>query len=398
MTARTGTIAFVPPRYGDEVVGGAEAVLAEVAAGLAERGWSVEILTTCAQDHYTWANHYPPGVHRDGAVTVRRFPTVVDTPGEHRWRVHQLITARRRPTITEQQLWLNDTFRCPGLFDHLLDHAADYRAIVTGPYLAWTTFATASVAPDRTILMPCLHDEPEVFLDVYEPMLSGARGIWFLSEPERDLARRVVPARTTRTEVVGAPILPPTGYDPERFRRHYGIDGPFLLYAGRREPGKGWGRLLDAFGTARRREGLDLRLVTAGVGDPAIPADLAPFVTDLGFLDEDDRNDAFAAATACVQPSALESFSRVVMESWLAGTTVIANAASAVVAWHVERSGAGLTYRNDEELVECLRLVAEQPDLVADLAAPGRAYVTEHYLPERVFDRMEATLFAWTAP
>lgn len=398
MTARTGTIAFVPPRFGAEVVGGAEAVLAEVAAGLAGRGWQVEILTTCARDHYTWANHYPPGVERNDDVTVRRFPTVVDTPGEHRWRVHQLISARRRPTITEQQLWLNDTFRCPGLFEHLLDHASDYRAIVTGPYLAWTTFATATVAPDRTILMPCLHDEPEVFLDVYEPMLSGARGIWFLSDPERDLARRVVPSRTARTEVVGAPIVPPPRYDPDRFRTRHGIDGPFVLYAGRREAGKGWGRLLDAFGTAVRREGLHLHLVTAGVGDASIPDDLAPFVTDLGFLDEDDRNDAFAAATACIQPSALESFSRVVMESWLAGTTVIANAGSAVVSWHVERSGAGLTYRNDEELVECFRLVAEKPDLVGSLAAPGRDYVTDHYLPERVFDAMEATLFDWTTP
>jgi glycosyltransferase involved in cell wall biosynthesis len=398
VTARTGTIAFVPPRFGEDVVGGAESVLAEVAAGLAERGWSVEILTTCARDHYTWANHYPAGVSTSGPVVVRRFPTVVDTPGEHRWRVHQLITARRRPTITEQQLWLNDTFRCPGLFDHLLDHATDYRAVVTGPYLAWTTFATAAVAPDRTILMPCLHDEPEVHLDVYEPMLSGARGIWFLSEPERDLARRVVPGRSARTEVVGAPVVPPAGYDAASFRRRHGIDGPFVLYAGRREAGKGWGRLLEAFATAVRRDGVRLHLVTAGVGDPEIPADLAPHVTDLGFLSETDRNDAFAAATAVVQPSALESFSRVVMEAWLADTTVIANAGSAVVAWHVERSGAGLTYRNDEELIECLRLVAEQPDLVAGLAAPGRAYVTEHYLPERVLDRMEATLSGWTTP
>ena len=35
-------IAFVPPRYGPDVVGGAEAVVRQVAHGLADRGWRVE--------------------------------------------------------------------------------------------------------------------------------------------------------------------------------------------------------------------------------------------------------------------------------------------------------------------------------------------------------------------
>ena len=36
---RNGRLGFVPPRYGPGVVGGAEAVLDEMALGLAERGW-----------------------------------------------------------------------------------------------------------------------------------------------------------------------------------------------------------------------------------------------------------------------------------------------------------------------------------------------------------------------
>ena len=47
---------------------------------------------------------------------------------------------------------------------------------------------------------------------------------------------------------------------------------------------------------------------------------------DLGQLTDRDKDDAFAAAAAYVQPSAMESFSRTVMEAWLAGTPVIANA------------------------------------------------------------------------
>ncbi|MCB0963408.1 MAG: glycosyltransferase, partial [Acidimicrobiales bacterium] len=107
-----------------------------------------------------------------------------------------------------------------------------------------------------------------------------------------------------------------------------------------------------------------------------------------------DRDDAMAAAAAYVQPSALESFSRTVMEAWLAGTPVIANAASAVVAWHCDRAGAGLTYEDDAELEQCLRFVAEDPTDAAALAAGGRDYVLDNYTWPVTLDRMDARLEA----
>ena len=39
-------LAFVPPRFGSEIVGGSEAVTREAAQGLAARGWQVDVLTT----------------------------------------------------------------------------------------------------------------------------------------------------------------------------------------------------------------------------------------------------------------------------------------------------------------------------------------------------------------
>ncbi|MBK9180867.1 MAG: glycosyltransferase family 4 protein [Acidimicrobiales bacterium] len=392
---RTGRIGFVPPRYGDEVVGGAEAVVTELAQGLAGRGWDVEILTTCARDHFTWANEYPPGVAAtpDG-VTVRRFPTVVDTPRAERAAIHHAILTGAPVDITMQQRWMNDDLRVPELFHHLLDHSDGYRALVFAPYLFWTTFACGQVAPSRTILMPCLHDEPEARLELFRPLFSGSAGLWFLADPERDLAEAIHPLLPPR-EVVGAGITVPTAYDPEGFRRRHGVEGRFLLYAGRREGAKNWEVLLDAFARATERHRLPFSLVTMGTGDVHPPAAIADRVVDLGFVSEAERNDAFAAADAYLQPSAYESFSRTVMEAWLAGTPVIANAASAVVRWHCERSGAGLVYDDEAELEQCLRFVADAPDAARRLAEPGRAYVLEHYDMGAVLDRVEATLDAW---
>ena len=70
-------------------------MLREVAHGLAARGWEVEVLTTCARDHHTWANELPPGTTRDGSVTVRRFPVVRDTPGAEPRRDLVLATCQK---------------------------------------------------------------------------------------------------------------------------------------------------------------------------------------------------------------------------------------------------------------------------------------------------------------
>jgi glycosyltransferase involved in cell wall biosynthesis len=101
-----------------------------------------------------------------------------------------------------------------------------------------------------------------------------------------------------------------------------------------------------------------------------------------------------AAATAYVQPSRMESFSRTVMEAWLAGTPVVAFDQSEVVAWHCRRSGGGVTFSDRAGFAECLRLVASRPDLGAEMAAAGRRYVIEHYTWPTVLDRMEASLGA----
>ena len=358
--ARSGRIAVVPARYGEGVVGGAETVLREIAHGLAARAWDVDVLTTCARDHFTWVNELPAGVERDGAVTVRRFPAVVSTPRRERAALNAAIVARQPIALDAQMRWMNDDMRVPALFDHLLAHGDTYRAIVFAPYLFWPAYACGQLEPKRSILMPCLHDEPEAHLDIFQDLFGSVRGIWFLSEPERDLAQRIV-TRLAPSEVVGSGVEMPARYDPEAFRRAHGIDGPFVLYAGRREGGKNWEQLLAGFAAAvERHPDLPLSLVTIGSGPVVAPSAIAHRVHDLGFLPESERDDAFAAADAYLQPSVNESFSRTMMEAWLAGTLVIANGGGAVNRWHCERSGAGLLYDDDFELEECLRFVARR--------------------------------------
>lgn len=398
MTTRTfrhKRVAFVTPRYGRAVVGGSEAVMAEAAHGLAARGHEVEVLTTCATNHYTWANELPPGASEESGVTVRRFRTTHSFSRLVSIELERRIARGDKVSALEEVTWLNGRLRVPSLYLHLLANARDFDAIVCSPYLFWTTVYGATVAPERTIVMPCLHDEPYAFLRLVRATLSEVAGAWFLSEPEHELGHRIAPRISPRHAVLGAAVEVPTAYDPVGFRERHQIQRPFVLYAGRREEGKGWTGLLAAFQAALLRHSLPFDLVTFGVGDASVPDELRPRVVDLGYLDAAELPDAFAAAEALVQPSANESFSRTIMEAWLAGTPVIANGAGAVVNWHCERSGGGLTYLDELELGQCLAFLAEAPKAAAGLAEHGREYVLANYTWDRVLDGFEQMLSAF---
>ena len=366
--------------------------MAEAARGLAARGHEVDLLTTCAKSHYSWSNEFPAGTFVDGGVTVRRFATVAARSRLVAAQLEQRVQRGEALDAGEEVAWVNGRFRVPDLYLHLMGRSRELDAIVLSPYLFWSTIHGAPVAPERTIVMPCLHDEPYAWLNIVSSTLSDVAGAWFLSEPEHQLAHRVAPGLAPRHAVVGAAVAVPASYDPAGFRSRHGLGRPFVLYAGRREEGKGWRRLLASFGAAVVAHDLPFDLVTCGVGSADVPEGLADRVVDLGYLEEDELPHAFAAAEALLQPSRNESFSRTVMEAWLAGTPVIADAAGEVVAWHCERSGGGLTYADELELGECLAFVADAPKAASALADRGRQYVLAHYTWETVLDAMEASL------
>ncbi|MGI8493383.1 MAG: hypothetical protein ACR2NJ_11625 [Acidimicrobiales bacterium] len=387
-----GRLAFVAATSSAAQIGGAEAVLRETAEGLAARGWEVDLLTTSASSIYTWENTLPEGTTTEGALTVRRWNAVGLTQ-PLRDRLGARILAGDRLELAEQYSWVNSGMRCPGMFEYLVDQAKSYRAIVAGPYMNWACLALADVAPERTILVPCLHDEPFAQLEIYRYQMTNVRGLWLLSEPERDLAsRRRLLGR--RSAVVGSGIKAPPEVDEAGFRSRHGIQGDFLLYCGRREWGKGWPQLMEDLRFSRVILGDIMPLVTCGIGGIGDRSGTEG-VIDLGTVDDRDRATAQAVASAYLQPSAMESFSRTVLESWLASTPVIANHASSVVRWHCHRSGAGVTYRNRYEFAEALRLVRDEPELLREIGAAGPAYVSAHFSWPQVLDRAEATIEEW---
>ena len=108
-----------------------------------------------------------------------------------------------------------------------------------------------------------------------------------------------------------------------------------------------------------------------------VPQSLGDLVLNLGYVDEQTKHDAYAAADVFVQPSTLESFSIVLMEAWLQGTSALVNSDCKVTRDHCERSGGGLYFGSFGEFAAALDLLLTRSDLRRALGERGRAYVLE---------------------
>jgi len=246
-----------------------------------------------------------------------------------------------------------------------------------------TTVRGAAICPERSWLIPCLHDEAYARLSAYRPLFRSVRGLWFQSQAEVDLAQQLygLPSHPDQ-QLVLAGVGVDTGYagDATAFRQRTGIAGPFVLYAGRKDPGKNVPLLLDYF-RRYRRERSGTKPVPALVLIGGGPASGRPEegIHDLGRLSDRDKFDVYAAATVLCQPSVHESFSLVMMEAWVAGTPSLVNAACAATVEHCRKANGGLYFRDYDEFAACLDVLLTQPGLRERLGRQGRDYVLAHY-------------------
>jgi len=378
--------AFVVPRYGEEVIGGAENLARLTAEELARRGYRVSALTTQALDHHTWKNHYPAGESTQNGVRVTRFPaeTRLGDPAVH--RVIKSISEGARLSEDEQTRWLEGVVTSEGLLGHIRENAGEYSHLLFLPYLFGTTYFGSMIVPERSYIIPCLHDEPFAHQSLITRMLTSARGLIFNSPGERRLASRLLDT-SDPGPVVGMGLHPRDG-DACAFRNRYPVRGDFLLYAGRREAGKNTPLLIEYFRRfAASRPGA-ASLVLIGAGDVRVPPDSSHIVFDLGTVTEREKWDAYAAARVFCQPSVNESFSIVLLESWLAGTPALVNRDCEVTREHVRASGGGLAFGDYPEFSLALLALLEDGERADRLGEAGRRYVIGEYNWESVIGRL----------
>jgi glycosyltransferase involved in cell wall biosynthesis len=180
-----------------------------------------------------------------------------------------------------------------------------------------------------------------------------------------------------------------------RFRDQSGLREPYILYSGRLEGAKNLPMLLHFFIDYKQRHRSDLKLVLMGQGPETIPNHRD--IIHLGFKKGQEKLDVYAAASALCQPSINESFSIVIMESWLTGVPVLVNASCEVTRYHVSQSNGGLYFRDYDEFEALIDLLTSQESLRRRLGEQGKRYVQKNYNWDIMLDRFANSLEYWNS-
>jgi len=369
-------IAFVCPRFPDgTVVGGAETLIKNIAIKTAQAGIEVTYLTTCAKNHFTWKNEIPEGIKKTEGIEVRFFPVNEDRDIESFLSAQESISRGKKVSEEEEKIWLDNNVNSRALCRHLEEEGKRYDAVVAGPYLFGLIYHAVMTVPDRAFIIPCLHDEPFAYLNVFKKMFNSARGIIFNTEPEENLALSIFNINPSITSVVGM------GLDDFHVKNPFTLpdNKPYIIYSGRREIMKGSSLLIDYFSTYRERTGRDLQLVLTGSGEITPDIETAPHVKDMGFVTEEKKHELMSGAIAFCHPSINESLGIVLLESWLAGTPALVHAQSEVLVHQCSKSRGGLWFATYPEFEEELSLLMNNTELRSQMAKNGRNYVLSEY-------------------
>ena len=387
-------IGFVIPWYADGIPGGAEMELREVAGHLHSAGVPLEILTTCVKEFGSdWSrNYYKEGLDKTvNGITIRRFKARKrDTAAFD--AVNAKLMSRTPVTPEEEDVFLSEMVNSPDLYEYMSAHTEEYSLFVFIPYMFGTTYNGAKLLPHKSVLIPCFHDEAYAYMSRFKELFPQTAGMVFNARPESELAERLYgfSKSGTRTIVMGIGMDTDIVPDPAAFREKFGIKEQFILYAGRKDEGKNVHTLVKYFAEyLRRHEGTDLRLVLIGGGEIALPQELVRGgrIVDLGFVDRQDKYNAQGAAEFLCQPSKNESFSLVIMESWLCGRPVLVHEDCAVTRNFASESNGGLYFGNYFEFEGCTDYIISNKDTAWKMGSNGRDYVRKNFDWDVIVDK-----------
>jgi glycosyltransferase involved in cell wall biosynthesis len=274
--------------------------------------------------------------------------------------------------------------------------------IIAGHYFQALVPSVINAIPGRIVALPAFHDEPEFYWAPVERLINSSRQLLFISEEEKDLAIRAygqkVGKKVMMSPVVGLGVDLSTGMqaclEDDRFiasaKEKLRLPPLYLIYVGRIEAGKGLSYLIPWILKLNERLEASGRppvpLVLVGEGPSGVVPE-SPFLIKLGFLSDEYKLVAIMQSMALINPSTLESFSYVVMESWLMETPVLVPSGCAVTAGHVRRCGGGLIFDGEEDFVRQVEMLV-QSQLRNDMGVKGSAYVRANFRWSEVMDRI----------
>lgn len=359
-------ICFIILRYGDEVDGGAEKHCRMLAERLVER-YEVDILTTKFIDYNTFAPFYKNNIDHLNGVRILRFDSIdFDSQKRDRlWKkalrfqkirrnlfrlkslkfIAELFPSWKGMAKADADYFTSHGSYSPAMLSYINDHHQDYKAIIGITYSQPNTFFGTLVAPEKSILIPTLHEEREAFRPILTQLFSKVKHIAFNTDEERKLAFNIFGSHVADNSIVavGVDVAPPLN-KVELYNKFH-LPENYLLYFGRVCNTK-VRTLIPWFLRYKEKYPSDLKLVLTG----RIFMDKTehPDIIYTDFVSEEEKTALIENARAVINPSQYESLSLLLLETMVMGKPILVNGKSEVMKEHCIRSNYAAQYYSSE--------------------------------------------------
>jgi glycosyltransferase involved in cell wall biosynthesis len=184
----------------------------------------------------------------------------------------------------------------------------------------------------------------------------------------------------------GLPPMCLTTGDAGKFRRRHGLaDRPLVLFMGRKDEGKGYPALLQAWQSIRAQFP---RACLIAIGPSPLPGNSIgkeqDGVLDLGIVSEEEKADALAACDIFCLPSAHESFGIVYLEAWSYAKPVICGTAPACRELILDHEDGLWSSQKVEELSASITSLLSNPARAVEMGQKGLQKQRSHFTWETV--------------
>lgn len=394
-------IALVTIRYGKDINGGAEYHCRMLAERLVD-DYDVEVLTTCIRNYKTGINEFPECAEVVNGVLVRRFKAEPISPEKHKlyskkekparkWRrflfrmgvlgylatMFPIWKCRREVELKAFQSY---PFYSPNMWQFIRNNKDKYKVFIPVNMSESTTFFTAIEVPEKTILIPTMHNQGIFFKAIQTEVMTKVAYIGFNVEAEQKLAEKVFGKHMSPHGIISAGIEEPELALWEETQRKYKLPEDYLLYIGRVAPDK-MGKIFDYFVSYKKKyphSPLQLVLV-GGINFAQLPFERQD-VLYTGFVSDEEKMIILQHAKIVINPSKFESLSLILLEAMSQGKPMIVNGKCDVLKEHCVNSDyAALYYTGKRDFIAKLYKLDVSESLRLAMGKKATEYVRKNY-------------------
>lgn len=374
----------VVQNWGENLKSGAERALFGLVQLLDQR-FQVTVYTSNKSN----SNESQTGKNGCG-IKVKKFEFIYDEPlfkDEELSRIAKKISKYIIPTVREEELFFQNFYTSKNLLDELRKDIDSLDLVLVTPYIFGAGIFTSIEFGPKVVMIPCYHEEHFTKLNLVNLAWHRVRG--FICNSRFEASRLEYITGNPRCEVVGVPMQIPKNFASTEGSK---VENQ-LVFIGRKVFEKGISELIKFVKFYNLAFETELKLVFVGPGKlpPSTDADY-PWIEDVEDATEEEKLRLLSESLALAQPSKNESFSIVMMESWLQGVPVIVNSNCEVTRSFVEDAQGGFHISSLQDFCVVVNLLRRKAGLRNQLGQNGKSFVERNFSEEAVGQRFTNAL------